>query len=243
MWECPKCRRTFKKLNQAHYCGEKPTTIDDYIAEYSDEIQTYMTEVRTIIKEAIPTTKEKIAWGMPTFWQQRNIIHFAANQAHLGLYSGPKAVNAFSKELDKLNIQYSKGAIQLPYDQPIPAQLIANIARWCFDYEMTKLLPPHTETQGDTSTMIEFKAEIEPVPDKGGAYVRVPINIKEVFGKGRLKVQAHFDDVVYEGSVVNMGVKHDDGTICYIIGIRKDIQKQLNKTIGETVSVRLLPLL
>ena len=71
----------------------------------------------------------------------------------------------------------------------------------------------------------EFDTIIKPVKDKGGAFVRVPINIREEFGKGRLKVHTLFNDVPYDGSVVNMGVKNEGGSICYIIGVRKDIQK------------------
>lgn len=83
----------------------------------------------------------------------------------------------------------------------------------------------------------EFEAVIEPVPDKGGAFVRFPFDIREEFGKGRVKVLAKFDGVPYKGSIVNMGVKNDDGSICYIIGVRKDIQKQMGKYPGDTVSV------
>lgn len=84
----------------------------------------------------------------------------------------------------------------------------------------------------------EFEAVIEPVPDKGGAFVRVPFDdIREEFGKGRVKVLAEFDGVPYKGSIVNMGVKNDDGSICYIIGVRKDIQKQMGKYPGDTISV------
>lgn len=36
--------------------------------------------------------------------------------------------------------------------------------------------------------MYSFDAIIEKVPDQDGAYVAVPIDIKQVFGKGRLKV-------------------------------------------------------
>lgn len=38
-----------------------------------------------------------------------------------------------------------------------------------------------------------------------------------------------------------MGVKHKDGTICYILGIRKDIRKKIEKDIGDIVSVEVIP--
>ena len=59
----------------------------------------------------------------------------------------------------------------------------------------------------------EFGALIEPVTDTGGSFVRVPIDIRKVFGKGRVKVHATFNNVPYNGSVVNMGVKNADGSI------------------------------
>lgn len=38
-------------------------------------------------------------------------------------------------------------------------------------------------------TYYEFLARIEPVPDKGGAYVRFPYDIRKEFGKGRVKAE------------------------------------------------------
>ncbi|MDY4049391.1 MAG: DUF1905 domain-containing protein [Eubacterium pyruvativorans] len=89
----------------------------------------------------------------------------------------------------------------------------------------------------------EFDATVEPVEGKGGAFVRVPIDILTEFGKGRLKVHAAFDGVPYDGSVVNMGIRNADGSICYIIGVRKDIQKQMGKSIGDLIHVTLSPVL
>jgi hypothetical protein len=89
----------------------------------------------------------------------------------------------------------------------------------------------------------EFEAAIEPVPGKGGAFVRVPIDLRTEFGKGRIKVHASFNGIPYDGSVVNMGEKNEDGTICYILGVRKDIQKAMNKGIGDKVHVRIEPIL
>jgi len=83
----------------------------------------------------------------------------------------------------------------------------------------------------------QFAAEIEPVPDKHGAFVRFPHDVRQEFGKGRVKVRAVFDGAPYEGSLVNMGVKNEDGSVCHIIGIRKDIQRKIGKGPGDTVAV------
>jgi len=72
---------------------------------------------------------------------------------------------------------------------------------------------------------------------KGGAYVRFPYDIREEFGKGRVKVHATFDGEPYNGSIVNMGVKKPDGSICYIIGVLKDIRKKIGKEPGDSVRV------
>ena len=71
----------------------------------------------------------------------------------------------------------------------------------------------------------------------GGAYVPFPYDIRVEFGKGRVKVSATFDGEPYEGSIVNMGVKNPDGSVCYILGILKDIRAKIGKQPGESVHV------
>ena len=83
----------------------------------------------------------------------------------------------------------------------------------------------------------EFETTIQKVPDQDGAYIAVPFDIREEFGKGRVKVHSTFDGEPYDGSIVNMGVKNEDGSICYIIGIRKDIRAKIGKQAGDTVKV------
>ena len=77
----------------------------------------------------------------------------------------------------------------------------------------------------------EFSAIILQNEDMDAAYVEVPFDIKAIFGKGRLLVHATFDGVPYDGQIVKMG------TLCYIIGVRKDIRKQIGKTFGDMVKV------
>jgi len=83
----------------------------------------------------------------------------------------------------------------------------------------------------------EFDATIQKVPDQDGAYIAVPFDIKAEFGKGRLPVHATLDGEPYDGSIVNMGVKNADGSVCYIIGVRKDIRAKIGKQAGDSVRV------
>jgi len=87
--------------------------------------------------------------------------------------------------------------------------------------------------------IFEFDAVIQKVPDMDGAYVAVPFDIRTEFGKGRVPVHVTFDDEPYDGSVVNMGIKNPDGSICYILGIRKDIRKKIGKQPGDILKVTL----
>ena len=91
-----------------------------------------------------------------------------------------------------------------------------------------------------TKKIYEFESKIYASEiGKGGAYIIFPYDVREEFGKGRVKVSVWFEGIPYEGSLVNMGVKAEDGKTCYIVGILKKIRETLNKEIGDTVSVKL----
>lgn len=87
------------------------------------------------------------------------------------------------------------------------------------------------------SKIYEYDSLIYEADQKGGAYVIFPYDIRKEFGKGRVKVHAAFDGEPYDGSIVNMGVKNEDGSVCYIIGIKKEIRSKIGKQPGDTVSV------
>ena len=69
MWVCPKCGRSFKNVDQSHYCGKPPATIEEYIAAQPEEAQDYLRQINAAIKASIPEAKEKISWSMPTYWK------------------------------------------------------------------------------------------------------------------------------------------------------------------------------
>lgn len=78
---------------------------------------------------------------------------------------------------------------------------------------------------------LKFCAKILQNENMDAAYVEVPYDIKALFGKGRLLVNATFDGIPYRGQVVKMG------TTCYIIGVTKQIRKQIGKSFGDMVEV------
>lgn len=84
----------------------------------------------------------------------------------------------------------------------------------------------------------EYESLLYEAGETGGAYVIFPYDIRKEFGWGRVKVHATFDGEPYDGSIVNMGVRNADGSVCYIIGVRKDIRSRIGKQPGDSVRVK-----
>lgn len=207
--------------------GEKPayTTIDEYMALFPHEVRDSLEQVRKTIRKAAPEAKETISWQMPTFWQNGNLVHFAAAKNHLGFYPGESGVRVFAHKLT--GYKTSKGAIQFPFSEPIPYDIIGEVTRFRVQENVGRT------NEGISPKEYAFEAVIQKVPDLDGAYVEIPFDVKKEFGKGRVPVHATFDGEPYDGSVVKMG------TPCHILGIRKDIRAKIGKQPGDTVKVTL----
>lgn len=102
--------------------------IQEYISQYSDELQERLNEIRGVIRNAAPMAEEKISWQMPTFYLNGNLVHFALHKNHIGFYPGASGVEAFEERLS--GYKHSKGAIQFPLSQPLPEELITEIVKY-----------------------------------------------------------------------------------------------------------------
>lgn len=82
---------------------------------------------------------------------------------------------------------------------------------------------------------IQFNAEILQHGEQNAAYVEFPFSTEELFNKkGQVKIKVLFDDKVeYRGSLAKMGGK------CHWLGLTQAVRKQLKKSFGDTVSVKL----
>jgi len=103
-------------------------SIDHYISNFPADIQEILESIRRVIREAAPEADEKISYQMPTFWQQGNVVHFAAYKNHIGFYPAPSGIEEFEQELAPYIT--GKGTIQFPLGQPIPYELITKIVKF-----------------------------------------------------------------------------------------------------------------
>ena len=105
-----------------------PTTIDDYIAAFPADVQSVLQNVRTTIRKAAPGAVEAMKYGIPTFVQGENLVHFGGFKTHVGFYPSPSGISAFKKELSAY--ESAKGSVQFPLDKRMPLPLIARIVKF-----------------------------------------------------------------------------------------------------------------
>ncbi|MDR1894012.1 MAG: DUF1801 domain-containing protein [Spirochaetales bacterium] len=108
--------------------SEGISTIDEYIAGFSPEIQKTLIKIRNFIKSEAPEALEKISYGMPAFYLKGNLIHFAAFKDHYGLFPGPSGIDQFEKELSPYRT--GKGTLRFELNKELPWDIIKKIIQF-----------------------------------------------------------------------------------------------------------------
>ena len=113
-------------------------SIDEYIAAFPKETQNIMERLRTTIKTAAPEAEEKIAYEMPTFALNGNLVLFAAWKNHIGFYGTSDAIQEILK--DELSMYANeKGSLKFAFNKPLPLELIKKIVKLRVAENMKKL--------------------------------------------------------------------------------------------------------
>jgi uncharacterized protein YdhG (YjbR/CyaY superfamily) len=94
-------------------------TVDEYIAAQSEAARPRLRELRSIIHDVVPAATESISYGMPAYKLGASAVYFAAAKRHCALYGVPLA--------EVRGYKTSKGTLQLPLDQPVPAELVREL--------------------------------------------------------------------------------------------------------------------
>ena len=105
-----------------------PADVTEYLSRCAPEVRTQLTALRRLIQHAAPAAVETLAYGMPTYRQGVNLVHFAAFPQHIGFYPTPAGMTAFAAEF--AGYVSGKGSVQFPLDQPLPLELIERVVRF-----------------------------------------------------------------------------------------------------------------
>ncbi len=107
--------------------------MDEFIAQFPEEIRERLERVRWAIRKQAPKAEEAISYGMAAFKWNGNLIFFSAFKDHIGIYPRPKSLE---KELAKYD--GGKGTVQFPHSRPIPIALIRKIVKLRMEENLTK---------------------------------------------------------------------------------------------------------
>src|SRR5260370_18482830 len=109
--------------------GNVPTkNSDEYLARVPEPARSTLNKVRAAIRSAVPPeATETISYGIPAFKHKQVLVWFAAFSKHCSLFPTSSVIEAFKKELTGFST--SKGTIQFPTDQPLPAALVKKLVK------------------------------------------------------------------------------------------------------------------
>jgi len=105
-----------------------PKTIDEYLADVSDEKRAALQKLRKVIRAAAPRAEECIAYQVPSFRLDGVfLLSFGAGANHCALYPGSTAIEAFREEL--AGYDTSKGTVRFLADRPLPTNLVRKLVK------------------------------------------------------------------------------------------------------------------
>jgi len=110
--------------------------IDEYIAQFPQEIQTKLNELRQTIRAAAPDAEERMGYGMPGYYQNGPVVYFAAFKDHISFFPTGSGREMFKEEL----AQYpgGKGTVQFSLSEPLPLDLVTRITKAKIEENLAK---------------------------------------------------------------------------------------------------------
>ena len=106
-------------------------TVEDYLASLPADRRAVLEEVRAAILAGVPEDAEEvISYQIPAVKHHGFVFYYSAYAKHFSL-SCPPPFAAFTAFADELaGHKRSKSAVQFPYSEPVPADLITRMSRY-----------------------------------------------------------------------------------------------------------------
>lgn len=110
--------------------------VDDYIADFPDEVKNRLLQIRNLIKSTVPEVEEYISYAMPAYNYHGVLIYFSAFKNHIGLYAVP---NLHPDFLEKFKpYKTGRGSVQFPHNKALPIDFIKEILEFRISENLKK---------------------------------------------------------------------------------------------------------
>jgi uncharacterized protein YdhG (YjbR/CyaY superfamily) len=103
-------------------------SIENYIKDYPPKAAAELRKIRNTIRSVLPKAKEAIKYGIPTFMQNGNLIHFGGFKDHISVFPYDTGMAKTIKGIEKYVV--NKGTVSFPLDKPVPQVMIKQIAKF-----------------------------------------------------------------------------------------------------------------
>ena len=106
----------------------RPASIDDYLAEVSDEQRVALERLRKTIRAAAPQAEECISYGIAAFRHHGMLVGFGATKTHCAFYlMSASTLDDFREDVDGLDV--GKGTIRFQPAKPLLAALVRKLVK------------------------------------------------------------------------------------------------------------------
>jgi uncharacterized protein YdhG (YjbR/CyaY superfamily) len=116
--------------------NRKLATVDDYIVSQPEQARIILEQLRRTMKKAAPEAEEVISYQMPAFRFHGILAWYAAFKNHCGIYVYSKVMLEFKDKLSAYEL--TKSAIHIPFDKPLPENLVSEIIRFAVKENLGK---------------------------------------------------------------------------------------------------------
>jgi uncharacterized protein YdhG (YjbR/CyaY superfamily) len=122
-------RKTANSAASATKLSDSVTGVEAYLAKVPEPARTTLQKVRATIRSVVPAeATEGLSYGMPAFRYKGALVAYAAFKDHCSFF--PMQSSLLDEMKDELkNYRTSKGTLQFPQDEPLPAALLKKMVK------------------------------------------------------------------------------------------------------------------
>lgn len=103
-------------------------SIDDYCNSFSAEVQRHLRKVIETFRLTCPSASESIRYRMPAFKIGKEHLYVSATKKHIGIYP-MYGLEEIESDIQPYRGKGTKDALHLPYNKPLPLELIQKIIK------------------------------------------------------------------------------------------------------------------